>query len=404
MSAGGASIDIIKTMFPDSDIAANMKLQRTKLTYTIVHGLARFFMTELIDIIKRVSCFTISFDESLNKIAEKEQLDVYIRFWDDNANEVSCRYYNSAFLGHTTSNDLLKALKMSLEPLDLQRLLQISMDGPNVNIKMFKDFKEELKSADDSSPIILDIGTCGIHTLHNSFKISIKSSSWNLVEFLRAIYNVFKHVPACRAEFIKITGSRKFSLKFCAVRWLNNICVAERADEMLSDLIKYVTTLKDMKKEPISFSYKVMSNCLKDKMIKPKLAFFKTIAAEIEPFLRRYQIDEPMGPYLFTDLSIILKSIMSRFITSEVLDNNILTKIDVFDKKYLKGVKLIDLGYMTRDAIRFTKNITDKEMLTFRTDCELIMKNILFQTYVKVSNKYLHFYNNFFMNNNNLFF
>lgn len=50
---------------------------------------------------------------------------------------------------------------------------------------------------------------------------------------------------------------------------------------------------------------------LKDKMIKPKLAFFKTIAAEIEPFLRRYQVEEPMGPYLFTDLSIILKSIMS---------------------------------------------------------------------------------------------
>lgn len=238
MSAGGASIDIIKTMFPDSDIAANMKLQRTKLTYTIVHGLAQFFKTELIDYIKRVSCFTISFDESLNKIAEKEQLDVYIRFWDDNANEVSCRYYNSAFLGHTTSNDLLKALKMSLEPLDLQRILQISMDGPNVNIKMFKDFKEELKSADDLSPMILDIGTCGIHTLHNSFKTSIKSSSWNLVEFLRAIYNVFKHVTVRRAEFIKITGSRKFPLKFCAVRWLNNICVAERADEILSDLIK----------------------------------------------------------------------------------------------------------------------------------------------------------------------
>lgn len=34
MSAGGASIDIIKTMFPDSDIATNIKLQGTKITYT----------------------------------------------------------------------------------------------------------------------------------------------------------------------------------------------------------------------------------------------------------------------------------------------------------------------------------------------------------------------------------
>jgi len=65
-----------------------IKLQRTKLTYTIVHGLAKHFLHELQDNIKKVDFFTIAFDESLNKISEKEQMDIFIRYWDDERNKV----------------------------------------------------------------------------------------------------------------------------------------------------------------------------------------------------------------------------------------------------------------------------------------------------------------------------
>lgn len=67
MSAGESSVDVMKDMFTDSKIADSLKLHRTKLTYTIVHGLARYF--------RKQNC-------------QKEQLDVYVRYWDMATNEV----------------------------------------------------------------------------------------------------------------------------------------------------------------------------------------------------------------------------------------------------------------------------------------------------------------------------
>lgn len=52
--------------------------------------------------------FTFSFDESLNKIAQKGQMDVIVRYWKDN--QVHTRYLTSMFLGHAAATDLLKAI------------------------------------------------------------------------------------------------------------------------------------------------------------------------------------------------------------------------------------------------------------------------------------------------------
>lgn len=70
-------------MFPDSKVASNIKSQRTKLSYTIVHGLSKHFLYELQDTLKNVDCFTIAFDQSLNKISEKDQMDIFIQYWNE---------------------------------------------------------------------------------------------------------------------------------------------------------------------------------------------------------------------------------------------------------------------------------------------------------------------------------
>jgi len=49
-----------------------------------------------------------------------------------------------AFLGHTTSQTLIHVFEVELQDLNLKKLLQISMDGPNVNVKFFKDLQKNL--------------------------------------------------------------------------------------------------------------------------------------------------------------------------------------------------------------------------------------------------------------------
>ena len=73
--------------------------------------------------------FVISFDESLNKILQQEQMDMVIRFWDKTTNQVVSRYFDSQVLGHSRATDLLKNFKIGLIGLLSANLIHVTMDG-----------------------------------------------------------------------------------------------------------------------------------------------------------------------------------------------------------------------------------------------------------------------------------
>ena len=59
------------------------------------------------DMVRSTACYSISFDECMNRISQNKQMDFIIRYWDDNTNKVAVRYLGSEFLGHATAVDLL---------------------------------------------------------------------------------------------------------------------------------------------------------------------------------------------------------------------------------------------------------------------------------------------------------
>ena len=63
-------------------------------------------------------------------------MDFIVRYFKDS--EVKSRYLSSGFSGHTTAKDLKRAFEECTEKLDLKTLIQVSMDGPNVNWKIFR--------------------------------------------------------------------------------------------------------------------------------------------------------------------------------------------------------------------------------------------------------------------------
>lgn len=217
LRSSAASVLFFKIMFPDCVEAFKMRLGRTKLSYFTTYVIAPFYRKALFEMCSTCSQYVIAFDESLNKIAQRGQMDMSIRFWDSNTNEAVTRYYTSAFLGHATAEVLLEEFLKALSGLDLHKLLQVSMDGPNVNIKFLRLLTSYLKDATDM-PELLDFGSCGLHTVHDAFKTSIMAIGWKIASFLRAIFYLFRNVPARRADFIHYTETNKFPLKFCSVR------------------------------------------------------------------------------------------------------------------------------------------------------------------------------------------
>ncbi|XP_065083283.1 uncharacterized protein LOC135705464 [Ochlerotatus camptorhynchus] len=146
--SSGADVSIFKKMFPDSEIAARMEMGRTKTGYLITYGTAPYFANDLFKTLQGCSEFVVGFDETLNKIVQRQQMDIGVRFWNPATNqEVEARYIGSAFLSSTRSNDLVNSVKSCFyeKPELLKNVIQCSMDGPAVNWKMFKELTGEIQ-------------------------------------------------------------------------------------------------------------------------------------------------------------------------------------------------------------------------------------------------------------------
>ena len=75
--------DTFQKMFSDSDIATRMKLGRTKATYLANFGILPYILMLLHDSINKPPGYTLSFDESRNKMTQECEMGLIKHFWDD---------------------------------------------------------------------------------------------------------------------------------------------------------------------------------------------------------------------------------------------------------------------------------------------------------------------------------
>ena len=73
-------------------------------------------------------------------------MDIVVQFWNDDSNQVSTRYLTSAFFGPSTAGDLLNAFITALggQNLNMKKMLQISTDGPSVDLAFLQDLKDQV--------------------------------------------------------------------------------------------------------------------------------------------------------------------------------------------------------------------------------------------------------------------
>ncbi|KAJ8882148.1 hypothetical protein PR048_018636 [Dryococelus australis] len=84
---------------------------RELLAYLIVNGVAPHFREKLANTQKTCEHLVIAVDETLNKVLQRQQMDIDVEFWNDANLEVTSMYVTSAFLNHTHASDLLHSLQ-----------------------------------------------------------------------------------------------------------------------------------------------------------------------------------------------------------------------------------------------------------------------------------------------------
>ena len=79
--------------------------------------ISTFFKTNLIKSVKGLPFFAASFDESLNRIYQNEQIDVHNCYWDNEKGLVKTNYLDSRFVFRPIADNLHDELHNTLQSL-----------------------------------------------------------------------------------------------------------------------------------------------------------------------------------------------------------------------------------------------------------------------------------------------
>ena len=373
-------------MFPDSQIAKKIASGQTKCSYLICFGLAPYFEKKVLDMVtKPESLCVVSFDESFNKIIQQEQIDLILRFWDEEIKWVVGRYFGSQFLGHTQAVDLLSKLKSGLSRPDQADIVQISMDGPASNWSFFEKLLQERAESDPDLPMLINFGSCGIHMVYGGFNYGVDATGWKVDSLLISMFYLLRDSPARPDNFTIVARSTLFPLKFCGTRWLEDVLLAERALQIWNHISKYaMTTVAGPKsKVPKIQSFNNVMHHIQGALPPAKLHFFVCIAKILTPFLQKFQTDKPMAPFLREELLGLLKTIMAIFIKKSVLDQATtaakLAKIDIKDNKNQIDAKKMELGFAVKaekDKVQKEKAVYSLQIYSFLMECRTLLEKL----------------------------
>ena len=111
-----------------------------KARYLIICGIFPAFKQKIKCTINDSPWFSISFDEILNRNLQKCQIDVNLRYWNNENSVAETSYIDSQFLLRPNAANLKNVLVESLTGLEESKFPQLAMAGPRTNWNLMKKF------------------------------------------------------------------------------------------------------------------------------------------------------------------------------------------------------------------------------------------------------------------------
>ena len=155
------------------------------------------------------------------------------------------------------------------------------------------------------------------------------------------MWRLFHDSPARRDTYITINRSDQFPLMFCQTRWVEDVPVATRALEIWSFVLAVVEHFQALPSSwrPLSNkSYDILVKHHKDSSIKFKFQFFIDIANVLAPFLKQFQTDDPVMPFMDEMLASIIQCLMKLLLLWSVVNYMVtshqLIKLDITKKGF----------------------------------------------------------------------
>ena len=123
---------------------------------------------------------------------------------------------------------------------------------------------------------------------------------------------------------------------------------------------------------------------LVDPLLIVKRNFFSYAAEMVEPFLKKFLIDKPMIPFLFSELKAIVTSLLEVIARSSVMESCKSTKklisIDLSDQDNLLPLNKMNVGFAVSGAIKKlvqSDKVSCEGVKKFRQNAQLFINGIL---------------------------
>ena len=288
-----------RLQFPDSKIAEKYSQNETKIKYVIQFGLSPYFQRDLMKDLKGKP-FSFKFDETTTSQVKK-QYDGYVQYWSECHKGVVIAYCGTLFVEHCPAEKLVEHFYEFVKKvgLDVNYMLHLGMDGPNVN----KKFQRLLLESDGlGKTTFLDIGTCALHIVHNAFRKGVSSLKFDVDQFALDIHFFFKLSAARRADYQKISEITdivaEYAMKHSTTRWVTLRKVLVRLIEQYENLKEYFlvflpTTSTFKSTVQGTARYDRIKKGLEDESTLRYLSFVVFFATDSEMFLTKFQSMKP---------------------------------------------------------------------------------------------------------------
>ena len=363
------TVKLCQTIFPDSKIASDIKMQRTKITNVVKNVLSKSVQSETSEQLQS-KLFSILVDESTDISAEKN-LCILARYINDGDINVSLLSIIKVGAEGATSDSLYELLEMCLRDhgLSVDQIIGYCSDNASVMIGKKHSLAVNILK-NNSETIIL---SCICHTAHLIASAACDELPKNVESLLHLIFNYFSRSPKRQAileelqEYMRADKHRMISPS--RTRWL---ALCHCVDRILKQWPVLWNLFSKATLEDKTTVAEIIFNDLDNSFTKAYLQFLNFVLPDFNSFNAIFQSDKVLITVLASECERFLRLIGSKFLKpAEIQSEKIFTCNPKLPSNFLP-IEDIKLGGETESTLtEISKNVKyrNSDILTFRTRC-----------------------------------
>lgn len=367
-------VDVFKRAFPDSEIAKEVSLKKTKASYVLQDGIAWDEYQKIVNICKE-NKFSLVIDESTD-VSVSQNLALVIRFYDKDRSKVTDAFLDTVEVDDGSAKGLYSAVKkvFNSKEIPMNNIIGFASDNCSTMLGANNGFQALLKK---DFPSVFVMG-CICHSFALcASHASSKLPSW-LETLLKDICCYFSRSSKRNHEFQLIQevlqAPRHKMLKLAQTRWLSRGMVVSRVLEQWDALsLFFQCESRTDKVDGASQIYKVMTN----RGTKHMLVFLNYILAKVDKMNVEFQSQHFKLGTLYSTISDEYRSILGLFLQDAVIQSRKLSDIDPNDESLHKKLEDMSLGGRCEGLLE-TEPLQGKEKM-FRFDCKNFLVELCLQ-------------------------